>query len=82
MKRSEMLLKIEEALEKTFGVDPETGERLTAPSDYLAWVMLSTAEDLGMSPPYREVFPIHTEGTGFQPPPKPMSSNSWEPEDE
>lgn len=46
----------------------------------MADIVLSRIEKEGMTPPYREVYPVKTEGFGFQPEPKCMYSSSWEPE--
>jgi hypothetical protein len=45
-----MLLKIEEAIRSTLGYDPYTGEILTPPIDYMAYVILKEVEENGMAP--------------------------------
>lgn len=46
-----MLKKIEEAIERTTGGDPETEQKLYPSTNYMAWAVLKCVEDLGMLPP-------------------------------
>jgi len=72
MKRSEALKKLEEALERTTGGDPETGEKLFPSIDYMAYAALKCVEELGMLPP---IEPGRTEYD------LDLGIPEWEPED-
>ncbi len=54
MKRSEMLKIIEDTLEEITGVDPETGDTLYPPHEYISYCILKDIEEAGMLPPLRE----------------------------
>jgi hypothetical protein len=66
MTRKEMLKKIEVALENSFGGDPDTGETLYPHTDYMAYVVLKTVEELGMLPPNNACKLIPDGNGGFK----------------
>lgn len=52
MKRTEMLSKLLDRLDKIKGCDPSTGEPLYPHDDYIVYSMLDEVEKLGMLPPF------------------------------
>lgn len=78
MKKSEMIKKLAEAFEEHSDNQQYKGYS----HEGLAETFLELAEQLGIRPPFREVFPVHVESTGFPVILRSVYSDTWEPEDE
>ena len=51
MKRKDMVQKIQDAVERHLNTDPETGELLLPPGNYIGLMVLEAMERAGMQPP-------------------------------